>query len=239
MRYELILCDLGGVLVMVQSDRLIRRLAGSLGCSIEDVREAVYHPELLLPLELGRISPRTYCDGLARRLGLAWTYAEFVQGWNEMLYENLEATALIQRLQRASTLIALTNTNVLHLEHMKTRFPALAVFHDWVASCEVGCRKPDAQIYHLALRRVGVPPQRAVYIDDRPELVEAGRAVGLTAIRFESAPQLERELQALGLLSPEPAPPPACPACGNPRILRKCKLVCARCGYFESYADLI
>ena len=68
-----------------------------------------------------------------------------------------------------------------------------------MASCEVGLRKPDPRIYLLALERAGVRPEQAVYVDDRPELVDAGRSVGLTAIRFENSRQLEQDLQAIGL----------------------------------------
>ena len=37
----------------------------------------------------------------------------------------------------------------------------------------------------------------------------------------------------------EPALPPVCPSCGSMLESRKCKQFCARCGYFESCADLI
>ncbi len=37
----------------------------------------------------------------------------------------------------------------------------------------------------------------------------------------------------------EPALPPVCPQCSGPTINRKCKLICPRCGYFESCSDLI
>jgi HAD superfamily hydrolase (TIGR01509 family) len=77
--------------------------------------------------------------------------------------------------------------------------PSLTVFDHWVASCEVGLRKPDPQIYLLALRQAGVGARAAIYVDDRPELIEAGRGAGLTAIRFESGPQLEQELRAVGV----------------------------------------
>ena len=37
----------------------------------------------------------------------------------------------------------------------------------------------------------------------------------------------------------EPILPPVCPSCSAPMIDRKRKLLCTRCGYFESCADLI
>lgn len=198
MAYRVVIFDLGGVVVDVESDRLIHQIAPRLGHSSEHVEKAIYHQDLLLPLELGRISPHAYYERLKGQLGFPWTYGEFVSAWNDILREKTEVVRIIQQLHRHYTLTALTNTNILHLEHMKTQFPALSVFDDWVASCEVGLRKPDPQIYRLAMGRVGVQPDAAVYVDDRPELVEAGRAAGMTAIRFESHRQLEDQLRSLG-----------------------------------------
>ena len=196
--YHAIIFDLGGVVVDVESDRLIHQVAQLIGRTFEEVHAAVYHQELLLPLELGQITPRDYYEGLKRFLDIPWTYEQFVRSWNDILRENPAVTQLVHRLRKHHKLIALSNTNELHLNHMKA-IPALSVLDDWVASCDVGLRKPDPQIYRLAVQRVGVSVQAAIYIDDRPELVEAGRSAGLTAIRCESGEQLERDLRALGV----------------------------------------
>ncbi len=195
-----IICsDIGGVVIDVESDRLLHQLGLLLGRPLDEVQAAVFHPELLLPFELGRIAPRTYYEGLKERLGLPWTYDQFVRAWNGIFRENHDVIAILRRLRQQHRLLALTNTNTLHLAHIKTAIPSMGLFEAWVASCEVGVRKPDPAIYALALERMGVSPAQAIYIDDRPELVEAGRRVGLTAIRFENSRQLEADLRAAGL----------------------------------------
>lgn len=199
MGYQLVVFDLGGVAVEVESDRLVHQVAQLLGRTFEEVQAAIYHEELLLPFELGRIMPQVYYEGLKARLRLPWTYEQFVQAWNGIFRENVEVTSLMRRLRGHHKLMVLTNTNVLHLEHIKRTVASLSIIEDWVASCEVGLRKPDPQIYQLALERVGTRPEAAVYIDDRPELVEAGRSVGLTGIRFETSWQLADDLRSLGI----------------------------------------
>ncbi len=199
MLHELVIFDLGGVVVDVESDRLVHQVSQLAGRSFDDVRAAVYDEELLLPFELGRINATVYYEGLKQRLNLTWTYEQFVRTWNGIFTEKQDVTQIIQRLHKRHKLIVLSNTNELHLRHIKAMVPSLAVFSDWVASCDVGLRKPDPEIYLLALRRIGVRASMAVYIDDRPELVEAGRGVGLTAIRFENSRQLEQDLQSIGL----------------------------------------
>ena len=199
MQYQLVLCDLGGVVVDVESDRMVHQISQLLGRSFEDVQQAVYHKDLLLPFELGRISAKAYYDGLKKSLKLPWTYEQFARAWNDIFRENIETTAILQRLRKRHRLFALTNTNELHLSYIRSNVPSLSVIEQWVASCEVGLRKPDPNIYLLALQRAGVRAEQAVYVDDRPELVDAGRSVGLTAVRFENSRQLEQDLQAIGL----------------------------------------
>ena len=181
------------------ADRMVHQVSQLLGRSFDEVRQAVYHPELLLPFELGRISPQAYYEGLKTRLSLSWTYEQFVRSWNDILTENRDVVAILRRLHQRYRLIALSNTNELHINHIRTSIPSLTIFDDWVVSCDVGFRKPDPEIYSIALQRGGVRAQSTIYVDDRPELVDAGRAVGLAAIRFENSQQLEGELRAIGV----------------------------------------
>jgi len=199
MVYELVMFDIGGVAIDFETDRLLLHVSQLAGRSFEDVQRVVYEDGLLLAFELGRITPQAYYEGLKQRLRLSWTYEQFERAWNNIFNENRTVTDLMQRVRKRHKLLALTNTNILHLDYLRKHFPSLSVFDHWIASCDVGLRKPDPQIYLLALKQAGVRPQAAIYIDDRPELVEAGRGAGLTAIRFENGPQLEEALRAIGI----------------------------------------
>ncbi len=66
-------------------------------------------------------------------------------------------------------------------------------------SAEMGHAKPDRQAFDICLRGVGAAPQEALFIDDHPENIDAARALGLHAVRFETAPQLAGELSAFEL----------------------------------------
>ena len=177
----------------------MHQAAQLIGRPVEEVQQAIYDKVLLLPFELGRISPQAYYQGLTERLRLAWTYEQFVRIWNDIFSENGDVVRLLRRLREWYRLTALTNTNTLHIEHMKRTIPALTMFHDIVASCDVGTRKPEPEIYYLAARRAGVRLREAVYIDDREEMVEGARMVGMAAVRFENIQQLEQELRNLGI----------------------------------------
>lgn len=51
-----------------------------------------------------------------------------------------------------------------------------------------GCEKPGAQIFHTALRSLGVQPEQAIYIGDLYSVDYVGaRAVGMAALLFDAA----------------------------------------------------
>ena len=199
MLYELVISDLGGVVLEFNTDQVVHQAAALLNRPFDEVQAAIYDKKLLLAFELGQISPNVYYEGLRKQLKLPWTYEQFVRAWNNIFTENKDVTWIMQRLCKRHRLLVLTNTNALHIAYVKSSFPSLSCFEDWIASCDVGLRKPDPQIYFLALERAGVRSDKAIYIDDRPELVDAGRSVGLKAVRFENSKQLEEDLQSIGL----------------------------------------
>jgi putative hydrolase of the HAD superfamily len=60
----------------------------------------------------------------------------------------------------------------------------LDAFAHLTFSDEVGVRKPAPEIFHLTLRRLGVPADRAVHVGDDPVLdVEGARAAGMRVIQ--------------------------------------------------------
>jgi putative hydrolase of the HAD superfamily len=71
------------------------------------------------------------------------------------------------------------------------------MFDDIVISGEVGLRKPEPEIFHLAADRIGLLPEECVFIDDLELNVDGARAVGMTAIHHTSYDGTRRELESL------------------------------------------
>jgi HAD superfamily hydrolase (TIGR01509 family) len=61
-------------------------------------------------------------------------------------------------------------------------------------------RKPDPAIYQAALDILGRPPERILFIDDRPENVDGAVKAGMKAIRFEGEDSIRKQLASLGVL---------------------------------------
>jgi putative hydrolase of the HAD superfamily len=72
------------------------------------------------------------------------------------------------------------------------------LFDGIVISGDVGMHKPEPEIFLLGARRIGVPPDECVFVDDLRENCAGAEAVGMTAILHRGAdstlPRLEELL---------------------------------------------
>lgn len=71
------------------------------------------------------------------------------------------------------------------------------LFDDILQSYEVGITKPDPRIYLLACERLGVAPNQAVMVDDRPSNVIGAIDAGLGGIIYSDFKSFKRELEQL------------------------------------------
>ncbi len=72
-------------------------------------------------------------------------------------------------------------------------------FDEVILSNEVGSRKPEKEIYELALMRLGVKPEEAFFVDDLPVNVAGANAVGINGILFENKDLLLSKLREVGV----------------------------------------
>lgn len=73
----------------------------------------------------------------------------------------------------------------------------LARFEAVIESSKAGVRKPDPAIYRLMLDRLGLPPERCLYLDDLGINCKPAAALGMTAIKVMSEDQALADLARL------------------------------------------
>jgi putative hydrolase of the HAD superfamily len=85
--------------------------------------------------------------------------------------------------------------------------------YDWIArfdvrvwSYELKVAKPDRVIYEYVLQKLGVRPDEALFLDDKPENIEAAHAVGMKGIVFSTVEKLRSDLIAAGFDKELPLP---------------------------------
>jgi HAD superfamily hydrolase (TIGR01509 family) len=102
--------------------------------------------------------------------------------------------------QRGFKTFIFSNTNDLAIEHVRHNFPFFANFDGYIFSFEVGAMKPQPKIYEALETLTGKRGAELIYIDDRPENIEAGAARGWQAILHETPEQTRQALAAAGII---------------------------------------
>lgn len=83
----------------------------------------------------------------------------------------------------------ITNNAVEFSKGWRSLIPVEDLFEIVVDSSEVGMRKPNPEIYHLALTRLGgIAPERAVFLDDFPSNVRGATQIGMHGIHVGPDP---------------------------------------------------
>ena len=72
----------------------------------------------------------------------------------------------------------------------------MQIFDATVISGDVGLHKPQPEIYLLGAERIGVPPERCVFVDDLRENVEGAEAVGMAGVLHRESRGDDRRARA-------------------------------------------
>ena len=109
--------------------------------------------------------------------------------------------ALVERVARTKRWLMATinNESTALNQHRIDRFELTRYFTAFFSSCFLGVEKPDQAIYEKALQMTQRSASESLFIDDRAPNVECARRLGMQAIHYHSAQQLESELRASGV----------------------------------------
>jgi putative hydrolase of the HAD superfamily len=201
---DVLICDFGGVLTspiqegflayQEESGVTLERLGTALGRAAEEHGE---HP--LFALERGEITEVEFAARVQAHLEDGFDPIRLRTLYFERLRPNAEMVAYVRELRGRGVRAALLTNNVREWEPLwRAKLPEIdELFELVVDSAFVGLRKPDPAIYALTLERLGgVASGRCVFVDDLDVNCEAARALGMAAVRFESAGQAIREIES-------------------------------------------
>lgn len=79
------------------------------------------------------------------------------------------------------------------------KFGLRKTFRLFFSSCFVGLRKPERDIYRLALETTQIPAEECCFVDDRSLNVESAAQMGMRGIEMHTLDQLREELRELGV----------------------------------------
>jgi len=195
--------DIGGVLLTNGWDRKVRRLAAdTFGLDYEEMNER--HHLTFDTYEEGKLTLDEYLERVVFHEPRPFTRNEFREF---MLDQSLPYSGMIELICRLKSLhrlkVAVVSNEGRELTEYRIRTFGLGRFIDFfVASCFVHFRKPDADMYRIALDIAQVAPEQVLYIEDRSMFVEVAAGLGIRGIIHRDQDTTLRELAAFGLTLP-------------------------------------
>jgi putative hydrolase of the HAD superfamily len=92
------------------------------------------------------------------------------------------------------------------LENIERNFAWIEDFDVLIWSYQHNLAKPEPEIYQLLLQKLGTAPEETLFLDDKPENIEAAQRLGIVALQFSTVDQLRSDLIATGLDASLPLP---------------------------------
>ncbi len=196
--------DLGGVLVRTEDPTPREQLAHRLGITRAQLEQAVFNSPQGLAAQRGALSP----EALWAHLAAQWGLDEAARREAERLFWAGDRVdhALVDQLRRLRPRyrVGLLSNAWRNLRETLHRWGIADAFDVMVISAEEGVMKPDPAIYQRLSARLGVPPERTLFVDDFPENIAAARALGFQARLFRDPQETTAWLEALHAGRPLP-----------------------------------
>lgn len=197
--FDIVLFDLGGVLIELRGVEPMRLLSG-----IESEDE-LWARWLTCPwvraFERGDCDATEFATGIITDWGLATEPDVFLEAFREWPIGPLAgAPELVDAVKARIPVGCLSNTNALHTEMNFMRWPIFHAFDHRLLSHELGLLKPDRELFDRVAEIVDAAPERILFLDDNAINVEGATAAGFRSVHTRGVAEATRALIDAGVL---------------------------------------
>jgi len=192
--------DIGGVLLTDGWDHHARKRAAThFKLKLTEMEDR--HHLTFDTYEEGKLTLEEYLDRVVFHQKRPFTRAQFRRFMFAQSKPYPEMIELIRKLKAKCGLkIAVVSNEARELNAYRIRKFKLAGFVDsFVSSSFVHVRKPDADIFRLALDIAQVPARRVVYIENTPMFVQVAEGLGIRSILHTDYKSTCAKLASFGL----------------------------------------
>ena len=192
--------DIGGVLLTDGWGHVFRKMAvNEFHLDQEEVEDR--HQRVSETFELDKITMEEYLNLVIFYEQRSFTPAQF----KEFIFARSESDPkmieLIRKLKAMYGLkiIVVSNESRELNEYRIQKFRLNEFVDAFISSCYVGLRKPDADIFRLALDIAQVPASQIVYIENTPMFVQIAEGLGIPGIWHTGYQSTCEKLRSFGL----------------------------------------
>lgn len=195
--------DLGNVVVRFDTDILVKGFSPFTKIKNPNFAEYVLDSPNMNRYMEGKLTSSQFYNRTKKLFKMDVSYGDFYRVWNTIFYPYPEVEEILRSIKKKYPelkLILVSNTNETHFSFIEKEYDVLRVFDETILSHEVGCQKPDPDIFTKALRAAGTLPKDTFYTDDRLDLIESARAMGIRAYQFTTHDKLIQDLAKVNIL---------------------------------------
>jgi HAD superfamily hydrolase (TIGR01509 family) len=196
--FDVLVFDLGNVIVPFDNDVLHARLAGR--CTAPDASERLSRLAHDRRYGTGEKSIRELHQALVGEVGYQGDWPTFVDDWTCHLTLDADMLALVEQLAERHRVMIFSNINQQHWDRALEMSEGRVGKFEAYLSHEIGDCKPAVSSFLTVARLAKIDPARAIFFDDMPDNVAAARKVGFQAEVFTTQAALEDYLRAAGAI---------------------------------------
>jgi putative hydrolase of the HAD superfamily len=195
--------DIGGVLLTDGWNHAARELASrTFKLDLKEMEER--HHLTFDTYEVGKLSLEEYLNRIVFYQKRSFTQAQFQKfmfAWSKPLPGMIDLVSQVKAKNKLKVAVVSNEGRELTLHRIKT-FKLDRFVDFFISSCFVHFRKPDVEIYKLALDVSQVKSSQVAYIEDRQMFVQVGESLGLHGIQHVDYRTTRAKLAKLGLEVP-------------------------------------
>ncbi|MHB8231444.1 MAG: HAD-IA family hydrolase [bacterium] len=200
-RIKTVFLDIGSVLLTNGWDRKSRKLASAkFNLDYEDFESR--HEDLFALHEEGKISLDYYLDKTILYKERPFSKNEFKAFMFDQSRPYPQMIDLFAGLKNKYKfkLVSINNEGLELSIYRVKKFSLGSLFDFFVTSCFVRIRKPDENIFKLALNLSYTKPEESIFIDDRSFNVETASNIGINAFRHTDYESTKEKLSKFGFI---------------------------------------
>jgi putative hydrolase of the HAD superfamily len=196
--------DIGGVLLTNGWDHQARKRA-SASFKLEFAEMEDRHHLTFDTYEEGKLTLKEYLNQVVFYRKRPFTQAQFRRFMFAQSKPYSEMIELIRRLKvrHGLKIVVVSNESRELNSHRIRKFKLDGFVDSFVSSCFVHLRKPDADIFRLALDIAQTPARQVVYIENTPMFVQIAEGLGIRSILHTDYKSTCAKLASFGLWNDE------------------------------------
>lgn len=161
---------------------------------LPNIDESKFHEEYIIPVDLGKEGDEKLFNVLSEMSGIS--SKEIRKEWAELITINAELVSFIKKLKSNNRIALCSNAWSGFIRPILDSNDLNCLFETIIISSEIGCIKPNKEIYLKTLKNLGIGPEQCVFVDDNLGNLKTAKALGMKSVLFKSLPQLKEDLSA-------------------------------------------